>query len=57
MNAEKLFWTIFRAQNEDALHEIIKNDALLNDNKNWFPYGGRDEQDRSNFGIFENHRL
>lgn len=56
MNTEKLFWSIFKAEDENILHEIIKRDKLLSDNNNWFPYGGRDKNDRSNFGTFENQQ-
>lgn len=56
MNTEKLFWSIFKAKEEDALYEIVMRDKLLSDNNNWFPYGGRDKHDRSNFGTFENQQ-
>ena len=56
MSAEKLFWLIFEADNEDRLHKVIQKDKLLSDNNNWFPYGGRDRNDRSNFGTFENQQ-
>lgn len=56
MNTEKLFWSIFNSKDEDALHELIVKDKILSDNNNWFPYGGRDKNDRSNFGTFENQQ-
>ena len=56
MNMEKLFWKIFKAKDENQLHEIVINNPLLNDNSNWFPYGGRDKNDISNFGTFENQQ-
>lgn len=56
MNSEKLFWAIFKAKDEDDLHRIVQENTLLRDNNNWFPYGGRDKNDRSNFGTFENQQ-
>ena len=53
---ELLFWKIFDSNGEDELHEIVKNDELLKDSKNWFPYGGKDKDDRSNFSTFENQQ-
>lgn len=41
MNTEKLFWSIFKAEDETVLHEIIKRDKLLSGNNNRFPYGVR----------------
>lgn len=56
MDMGKLFWTIFKANNENELNEILQKNALLNDGTNWFPYGGRDQNDRGNFGTFENQQ-
>tara|TARA_B100001971_G_C17730895_1_gene305874 strand:- start:169 stop:507 length:339 start_codon:yes stop_codon:yes gene_type:complete len=53
---EKLFWSMFRAKNEDELHEIVSTNSILSNNDNWFPYGGRDKDDRSNFGTFDNQQ-
>ncbi len=53
---EKLFWQIFHCNGEGDLHElIIENECLRNPN-NWYPYGGRDKDDRSNFSTFENQQ-
>jgi hypothetical protein len=56
MNTEKLFWSIFKTENENELYEIVMKDKLLSDNNNWLPYGGKDKNDRSNFGTFENQQ-
>ena len=56
MDEKKLFWQIFRAKDEDELHEIINNNEFLFDNNNWFPYGGETVNDRGNFGTFENQQ-
>lgn len=47
---------MFNAQNEDELHEIVMSDSRPSNNSNWFPYGGRDRHDRSNFGTFDNQQ-
>ncbi len=56
MDTKKLFWSIFSAKDEAALHNIVLRNELLSNNHNWFPYGGRDKNDRSNFGTFENQQ-
>lgn len=56
MSIEKLFWSLFNAGNEGELHEIVNSDSLLSNNDNWFPYGGADKQDRSNFRFFDNQQ-
>ena len=56
MSIEKLFWSIFNAQNEDKLHEIVLSDNLLSNNDNWYPYGGLDEDDKGNFRFFDNQQ-
>jgi hypothetical protein len=53
---ERLLWTIFNANNEDELHQIVKTNPVLRNENNWFPYGGLKRNDRSNFGIFENQQ-
>jgi hypothetical protein len=53
---EKLFWQLFNAHDEDALHEIVATYPLLTSESNWFPYGGSTIDDRSNFGTFENQQ-
>lgn len=56
MEMEKLFWALFEAEDENELNNIVQKNALLNDSANWFPYGGRDQNDKSNFGTFENQQ-
>ena len=56
MNLEKLFWSIYKSKDETELHHLVQGSLLLSDNRNWFPYGGRDEKDKSNFGTFENQQ-
>lgn len=53
---ERLFWNILNASDEDALHEVVKNNPSLNNDKNWYPYGGTSADDRSNFSTFENQQ-
>ncbi|MFQ5688349.1 MAG: hypothetical protein ACE5GV_17005 [Candidatus Scalindua sp.] len=53
---ENLFWNIFKASDETELHEVVLSDPLLRDNDNWYPYGGRDKEDKSNFDTFENQQ-
>jgi hypothetical protein len=53
MDMEKLFWQTFNAQDENKLDDIVKINPLLNNANNWFPYGGRDQTDRGNFGSFD----
>ena len=53
---KELFWAIYNADGENELHKIVTTHPLFKDEKNWFPYGGRDENDRSNFGTFENQQ-
>ena len=51
-----LFWKVFNCNGEDALHEIVTNNKYFKDANNWYPYGGRDKKDRSNFSTFENQQ-
>lgn len=53
---ESLFWQIFNAENEDALHKIVTTDILLKNENNWVPYGSRNREDTGNFGTFENQQ-
>src|SRR5215210_2966278 len=53
---EQLFWSLFNAENEDELHQIVKANHILRDENNWFPYGGLNKDDRTNFGTFENQQ-
>ena len=55
-NAEQLFWQLFNAADEHKVHEIVTTHPLLKDEKNWFPYGGLNENDRTNFGTFESQQ-
>ena len=54
--AKKLFQQIFECNDEDALHKIVCSEANLKSAANWYPYGGKDKDDRSNFGTFENQQ-
>ena len=49
---EALFFQLYNAKNEAEVESIISKDAILNDNKNWQPYGGN----QNNFGTFENQQ-
>lgn len=53
---QDLFWKIFKCENEEELHKLVTKNPLLSRDENWFPYGGRDRSDRSNFGTFENQQ-
>lgn len=53
---EDLFWEIFNCKNEEELHKLVTTNQLLKNDANWFPYGGKDENDKSNFGTFENQQ-
>src|SRR3989338_3488566 len=53
---EKLFWAIFKAEDENQLHHIVNANLLLRDEQNWHPYGGRNKNERVNFGTFENQQ-
>ncbi|MCH9852122.1 MAG: hypothetical protein K0U45_01315 [Alphaproteobacteria bacterium] len=56
MNFEKLFNEVFQCDGEENLHELVTNNDLLKNPNNWYPYGGKDKNDRSNFGTFENQQ-
>lgn len=53
---ERLFWAIFNARNGEELHQIVTTDPLLSNENNWFPYGGLNKNDRTNFGTFESQQ-
>jgi len=53
---EELFWEIFNTNDEVKLHKLVTTHPLLINERNWFPYGGRDENDRGNFSTFENQQ-
>ena len=54
--SEKMFWEVFKCDSENELHSLITEDAHFQNPNNWYPYGGKDENDRSNFGTFENQQ-
>ena len=56
MKMEELFWDILNVHDEDALHKVVMGNSLLNDDKNWYPYGGTSVDDKSNFATFENQQ-
>ncbi|MCY4043273.1 MAG: ATP-binding protein, partial [Candidatus Dadabacteria bacterium] len=51
-----LFQRLFRCNGEEELHQIVTSEQLLKTPENWYPYGGRNKDDRSNFGTFENQQ-
>ena len=53
---KNLFWQIFSCNGEDSLHEIVTCNEYLKNPDNWYPYGGKNKDDRSNFGTFENQQ-
>lgn len=52
----KLFWQVFHANGENDLHTIISENAYFKNPNHWYPYGGKDKDDRSNFGTFDNQQ-
>ncbi len=54
--AKNLFWKVFQCNGEKSLYDIVAKNELFNDPKNWYPYGGKNKDDRSNFGTFENQQ-
>lgn len=52
MNAERLFWDLYRAPVEDEVEKTLERYSLLNNPENWRPYGGNE----SNFGVVENQQ-
>lgn len=55
-NSKKLFWAVFKCNGEKSLHEIVCTHQLFKNPDNWYPYGGKSKDDRSNFGTFENQQ-
>ena len=53
---EQLFWGVFKCGGEDELHELVSTNERFIKPENWYPYGGRDAKDRSNFSIIENQQ-
>jgi len=49
---EKIFWDLFNANSEQEVSEVIANNEILKNNKNWTPYGGN----KGNFGTFESQQ-
>jgi len=52
MNAEKLFWKLFRSPVEGDVHTTLKKAKLLENPDNWKPYGGNE----NNYGVVENQQ-
>lgn len=52
MNVQRLFWDLYRAPVEDEVEKTLERYSLLNNPKNWRPYGGNE----SNFGVVENQQ-
>ena len=53
---KKLFWEIFNCNGEKELYKIVISNDLLKNPNNWYPYGGKSKNDRSNFATFENQQ-
>ncbi len=56
LEMKKLFWQVFNRNGENDLHKIVARDKYFKNSDNWYPYGGRNKDDRSNFGTFENQQ-
>ena len=56
MDCKDIFWKLFEANGEEELKLIIEGDEFLSNDKNWYPYGGKDKNDKGNFGTFENQQ-
>jgi hypothetical protein len=50
---ETLFWKLFNCESENEVQDLISSDHYLSNMENWFPYGGENKNDHSNFAIFE----
>lgn len=53
---ENLFWQVFNCNGENDLHKIVTGNEYFKNSDNWYPYGGKSKDDRSNFSIFENQQ-
>ncbi len=53
---KELFWQVFECSGECNLHKLITSNGYFKDSNNWYPYGGKNKNDRSNFGTFENQQ-
>ena len=56
MDFENLFWAVFNCNGEEELHKVVSGIDLFKNPSNWHPYGGKDENDRSNFSTFMNQQ-
>jgi hypothetical protein len=56
LEMKKLFWEVFCHNSENNLHQTVIENKYLNDPNNWYPYGGKNKNDRSNFCTFENQQ-
>ena len=53
---QKLFSDIFSCNGEESLYKFVFENDNLKNPSNWYPYGGKTKDDRSNFGTFENQQ-
>lgn len=53
---QKLFRQVFNCNSENDLHKLITENQYFKNPDNWYPYGGKTKDDRSNFGTFENQQ-
>lgn len=53
---EDLFWQVFNCNGENDLHKIVTDDEYFKKSDNWYPYGGKKKDDRSNFSTFLNQQ-
>lgn len=51
-NVKELFFSLFNAQNEEALDKVINDNSHIFKQANWFPYGDNE----SFFGVIENQQ-
>ncbi len=56
MDANRIFKEAFACNGEDELHKLVTENQYFKNSNNWYPYGGKDKDDRSNFGTFENQQ-
>jgi hypothetical protein len=56
METKKIFNQVFACNGENDLHELITENQYFKDLNNWYPYGGKTKDDRSNFSTFENQQ-
>ena len=53
---QELFDQMFACNGEENLHKLIIKNKYFSDNRNWYPYGGKKKDDRTNFATFENQQ-